>query len=184
MSTTLLVLCTAAFIIGVDQLARRRASSRPRMSEADWHRLARRCQLTVRDAPLPRHLAGAIHRIAVRVQLNETSSVVSFQLCAGLRVPVPRGLEIVSGEGGLPLRNPILQGTVRARGGSQVVALLDEPTLVGPLLAVLQQWPSARIDALGVHISGELSRPRVELPDVIGDSVALAEAICAAWPDQ
>ena len=184
MSTTLLVLGTAAVIVAIDQLARRRDAVRGRMSAADWQRLARRCQLTVRDAPPPRHLAGAIHKTDVWVELVEEHSTLSFRLCAGLRVPLPRGFQLGAGEGGLPLRNPILKGVVQAQGGPMVVDLLDSAVIVGPLMTVLHQWPHARVDALGVHIAGSLDRPRAQLPAVIGAAVALAEAIGAAWPDR
>lgn len=187
MSALLLVLATGAAIVGVDQLARHRARQRVSMSQADWTRLARRCGLTVCDLTSPRRLRGVVDGVSVTVCVEELPRALRFQVCAALPVVLPPNTLVTARPGAvgdMPLRSPILRGMLHACGGSRVRALLDDPALVGPLMAVFKPHPGALLDARSVQVSGDTERARTALPEVIADAVALSAAVGAAWRGQ
>ena len=176
MSPLLLVLLTGAVVIGVDRLARRRRPPREPMSRSDWHRLARRCGLSVRTEPPGLH--GTVGTIGVSVDISDEPDALCYRVHAGHRVALPAGFRLAAGAGA-PLASPILSGQIRAEG---TAGLLDDPDMVGPLMAVFHRWPEATADAHGVNISGQTRQPRRELPEAIAAAAALADAVSDRWP--
>ncbi|MFT4975352.1 MAG: hypothetical protein ACI8S6_001239 [Myxococcota bacterium] len=186
MSTLLLIVAAGGAIVAVDHLSRRAARRRRPLSIADWRRLARRCALSVHNNPEP-HLSGHIGSIPVSVTLSEDVWEVGFRVRASLRAAAPAGMHLTAsdhGRGDTPLQSPVLAATVSASGGPQVAALLDDPDLVGPLLAVLHRWPGASVDACGVTIDGETDQPGRTLPEALAAAAALAGALTAALQNQ
>ncbi|MFT5680414.1 MAG: hypothetical protein ACI8RZ_001320 [Myxococcota bacterium] len=87
-----------------------------------------------------------------------------------IEAAMPPGLSVVhrsrTGEAGLRVGSPVLDGLICAAGGAEATALLQDPDLAGALLAVVHAWPGSFVDVRQVTL---------RYPDAMGRSL---EARC------
>lgn len=135
-----------------------------------WDAVGQRLGLTVsaHDAHGDRTVSGrhGAQHIRAHVVADEDGNAQGMEVHVG---PVHTGVRVHAGQGGIPLRNIVLQDRVCIEGvvPEGLAARLDAPDAAGDLLSIFGQWPMSTIEngSLCVRIPTLLDAD--ELVDVI-----------------
>ncbi len=115
--------------------------------EQHWDRLGTRVRLLHGHSAQGGHVLDGLRD---GVWLHVESEGAWMVIRGRIEARMPAGLSVVhrsrSGEDGLWVGSPVLDGLVCARGGLDVTALLQDPDLAGALLAVVHAWPGSFVD--------------------------------------